>query len=357
MLNRLYRYAAPYCRLRAMKAGLLRNEDYGSLLRTPDVEGIHGYLLHLGYADVLQEVSAVSAAGLERALRAELIRSCEKVLRFMGGKPSRLVQILIQYFDLLNVKTAIRNLCRVGLKEEEVTSLLFDTGRWGLLRKSDLAAVSDFPALGALLRPTFLFRGYEAALRQYQVDEEVFSFESALELSYFGYLWERVRALGGLDRSYGAEILKTYGDTKSVIWFLRLRFVRQMEVHSIVNYLLLFGGESAALPFTEVLSMESEREAFEQLAEGLLPRFRRFYREIPDSFSLRWAEWVLTRYFLDGCRRIFRRFPFQIGAFLSYYFLKQAEIQDLITIVEGKALALPEERISGFLVSPVTRIA
>jgi hypothetical protein len=124
-----------------------------------------------------------------------------------------------------------------------------------------------------------------------------------------------------------------------------------MDARSIVNYLILFPEDSSMLPFTEVLSVESEQEAFNRLVEHLWPRFRRRYAP-PDPFSLRWAEWTLTRYFLEVCRRIFRRFPFQIGAFLSYYFLKQAEIQDLIAINEGKSLGLSEERISGFLVSP-----
>ncbi|MCK5527254.1 MAG: V-type ATPase subunit, partial [Candidatus Latescibacteria bacterium] len=48
-----------------------------------------------------------------------------------------------------------------------------------------------------------------------------------------------------------------------------------------------------------------------------------------------------------------RTFPFHLGLFVAYYFIKCSEVEDIIAILEGKQLGLSEERIARQLIAEI----
>jgi len=320
-------------------------------LSAPNVEAAQAILLETDYAEMLSQSLPFSLAELEHGLKEHIIRCCEKLLRFLRGDAAEFVQLLLQYFDLLNAKIVVRKLHSVQpeLMEKDLSPLLFDTGRWGWIEKDAWSAMSNFAEISQRLRGTFLFATFQAALEQYKTDEDIFAFESALDLCYLHHLYRKGEALSGMDRRHCGEILKRYRDLNNAIWFLRLKFLRGIESRRIFHYLITLVEDFDEAPFVEVLSASSEGEAYEHLVRVLFPKYQ-FPLDL-HHFSLREAELALKRYLLEHCRKLFRTFPFHLGLFVAYYFIKRSEVEDIIAILEGKHLGLSEERIAQQLIS------
>ena len=360
-MSALSQYSAPYCRLKAMKAKLLSRAQVARLLSAPDAQAAQSLLLETDYAETLSPHPPSSLGEREHRLKEHTIRCCEKLLRFLKGDAAKFVQLLLQTFDLLNAKIVVRRLHSVGpeLMEKDLSPLLFDTGRWGWTEKDTWSALSNFAALSRALRGTFLFDAFQAALEHYKTDEDIFAFESALDLGYLHHLYEKSEALGGMDRRHCGEILKPYRNLHNTIWFLRLKFLRGVESRRIFHSLIALPSlrsrtgarDFDEAPFVEALSAASEKEAYEHLVRVLFPK----YKSLPDldPFSLRAAELALKRHFLEDCRKLFRTFPFHLGLFVAYYFIKSSEVEDIIAILEGKQLGLSEERIARQLIAEV----
>jgi vacuolar-type H+-ATPase subunit C/Vma6 len=352
-MSALYQYSAPYCRLKAMKAKLLNRAQMARLLSTPDAEAMQSLLLETDYAEALSQNPPSSLGEQEHRLKEHTIRCCEKLLRFLKGDAAEFVQLLLQYFDLLNAKIVVRKLhsLQPGLMEKDVSPLLFDTGRWGWSEKLAWTAISNFAALSRALPGTFLFDSFQAALEHYKTDEDLFAFESALDLCYLHHLYGKGEALSGMDRRHCGEILKPYRNLHNTIWFIRLKFLRGIESRRIFHSLIALNGDFDEAPFAEALSASSEKEAYEHLVRALFPKYRSLLNL--DPFSLRAAELALKRYLLENCQKLFRTFPFHLGLFVAYYFIKRSEVEDIIAILEGKQLGLSEKRIAQQLISEV----
>ncbi len=329
------------------------------MLSAPDAQAAQALLLETDYAETLSQNPPSSLGELERRLEEHTIRCCEKLLRFLKGDAAEFVQLLLQYFDLLNAKIVVRKLHSVQpeLMEKDLSPLLFDTGRWGWTKKDAWSALSNFAALSRALRGTFLFDSFQAALEQYKTDEDIFVFESALDLCYLHHLYEKGEALSGMDRRHCGEILKHYRNLHNTIWFLRLKFLRGIESRRIFHSLIALPslrsrtrvGDFDEAPFVEALSASSEKEAYEHLVKALFPKYKSLLTL--DPFSLRAAELALKRHMLENCQKLFRTFPFHLGLFVAYYFIKRSEVEDIIAILEGKHLGLSEERIAKQLIS------
>ena len=345
-MSALYQYSAPYCRLKAMKAKLLNRAQVARLLSAPDAQAAQSLLLETDYAETLSQNPPSSLGELEHRLKEHTIRCCEKLLRFLKGDAAEFVQLLLQYFDLLNAKIVVRKLHNLQpeLMEKDLSPLLFDTGRWGWAGKDTWSALSNFAALSRALRGTFLFDAFQAGLEQYKTEEDLFAFESALDLCYLHHLYTKGEALGGMDRRHCGEILKPYRDLQNTIWFLRLKFLRGIESRRIFHSLIALNGDFDEAPFVEALSASSEKEAYEHLVQVLFPKYKSLLDL--DPFSLRAAELALKRRLLENCQKLFRTFPFHLGLFVAYYFINRSEVEDIIAILEGKHLGLSEQRIA-----------
>jgi len=344
-----------------MKAKLLNRAQMARLLSASDAQAAQALLLETDYEETLSQNPPSSLGELEHRLKEHTIRCCEKLLRFLRGDAAEFVQLLLQHFDLLNAKIVVRKLhsLQPELMEKDLSSLLFDTGRWGWAEKDTWPALSNFAALSRALRGTFLYDSFQTALEQYKTDEDIFAFESALDRCYLHHLYEKGEALSGMDLRHCGEILKPYRDLHNTIWFLRLKFLRGIESRRILHSLIALPSlrsrtgvrDFDEAPFVEALSASSEKETYEHLVQALFPKYKSLLDL--DPFSLREAELALKRHFLEDCRKLFRSFPFHLGLFVAYYFIKSSEVEDIIAILEGKQLGLSEERIARQLIGEV----
>ncbi len=344
-----YEYAN--ARLRAMKSRLLSRVDFQlfaesgtlehlltALTRTDYQESIEAMLVRVGELDVIN-------AALSHNLRVTL----RKVCRFFGEPESRLVAIVLQIYDVHNIKTILRGLDN-NVSPDEIQGALLPVGE---IPDAVLAELTQVSAPRAMMDLSASMRLSVAVpllqVRSMHPDAELPEFELALDQWYFD------RAIAGAKRDGGLLQITLAREADLINLMTVLRLVHAPAERSL--YLESFGvddvrslfvghGRVSARTLVQAAAQVSVEAVVGLLAdspyhEALSGGFDAYRR----SHRLSDLERSLRRYRLNSCVQLMRKDPLGIGVFLGYVALKVNEIGNLRWIAHSVNMRLPVRHI------------
>ncbi len=335
MLTRFFQFPAAYTRTRSIKSLLLKNEDWQALKHASDLTSALNALLNTSYGECFDFSSVQSDVlppmrSVEHILRKSYITAAKKILRFLHGAPKYFVVCFIQKYDLLNLKKTIRRLSQSAGVERGLKLKNYDLGRFSLLPNTDWDEIRDFKELGRLLENTYYQYAFRRGYAQFSEINDFLLFESFLEKAYYDELINKSKGLGI------SHFLGSFFDEICLSSFLRYRFEFSMDAPAILPLLPIEG----CFFFTEqVFWKVAEAEDADEVFEI----FKKTIRKNAEINGENMQEAVdnIKEARDEKCRKTFiKASPLSFSPILSYCFMKEREVSELIRLLQKKRFGL-----------------
>lgn len=339
----VFTYSAVITKLRAMSAGLLNRSDYELLMAKPRVADVVSWLKqHSGCSAVLADVNenTVHRGTLERIFYQAVLRDGEKISKMLGSGEAQMLRVFLERTEVDFLKRVIRlELAHAQAREELL--LLLPTRKMAFDPALCLQA-QNLPELVESLAGS----GYDRVLEPFlsTTQESTFAMENALDVYYFNRLKE------------SAEKYLSRQDAKDTLDFISA----EIDVHNILRVYRY--KKYYAFDKEEILQnllpnhYRLKKEALHRLAEADIRDFgkmvadTRYGNLFSSDSDLEWDKRV-SEYLYQLYTKRLRQNGYNFTTVIAYFYRKEMDIDNIITIVEGVRYSLDPDKIRTYLVS------
>jgi vacuolar-type H+-ATPase subunit C/Vma6 len=345
MILKIWRYAYGGAKVMALRSFLLSEADYHYLLRAHNLEDLVGYLRTTAYGPTLSGWDwrrSDAEAELSRRLYGNLAQTFLKVGQGLKKRESRFLDHLVHRLEAENLKVVLRALHQ-NLDPVQAAVRLLPLEPLSPLHFPELLRQETIPRLTDALASTIWGPPLNRGLPRFVEENNLFPLEMSLDLSVYASLWQGLEKLSRADRRIAGAILEVLADVTNITWAGRFRDLYAFPAEETYQYLLEAGSfrspaarrDLAFAPDTGEMILHLPRPAYVALLQGAQDRAE--------------VEARLRQYWMATLENSLAQPPFQIGLPLTYLFLKELEIDNLITLFTGMALNLPAEQVASWL--------
>ena len=321
-------------RLRHMKAKLLRPEQFATLLGLRDLEEFINTLAETDYGPDIER-SSVQFSGYPLVEDA-LIQHTQRVFRHLYdmaiGEAKTLIRLLLERFEVFNLKTILRGF-HIGADPEETARSLFPTILYPtafyqeLLKREGIAAVIDY----LLAVGNRFYKPLAQALPEYEASGKLAVLESALDAFYFGSTRKTLQEMASENAVIVRRMIGTEADVLNITYAMR---VVEAGVESEEKYkYILPGGERLKVPAVrDLLASPDKASLLRKLQET---PYARALGEIDETLSASELQERLEAWlYRENCRFDPGRF-FDIQPVAAYIWRVNVEVTNLRVIAHG----------------------
>jgi len=341
----LFTYSALSSKARASYGRLLTAEDYNMLIDMKNVNEIAGYLKkNTYYSEILSNVdeALIHRGQLENIIKTDIMKEYDKFLRFTSGNARKFLQSTYKKYETESLKIIFRRLETVGgvMSAEGYLLFLKNTSEIDFHKliksKDSLEFIENLKGTEYydVLRP---FTGTGVKIN-------LFNLEMVLDLHYFKFLYKRMKKyLTGKDFMPLEESFGVKTDVLNMLWIYRCKKYYNMKKEIIRSYILPFNAGIRK----ETLNRLIEAEDIEEFLEiaGTTKYSSIFIRDIDGFFEVNFADYMYNIHM-----KLFRKYPLSVTAAVDYIHMKEYELSNIISIIEGIRYGLPAEKIRKFVV-------
>lgn len=345
MLLSAIKYGAMSGKTRAMAGKLLKPHDYQEIMLRRSVGEVAAYLKYnTHYAAVLADINEgeIHRGQLENILKHEYIHDYVKLMRFSSGNQKAFINLLYLKMEIESVKLLLR-LFEAGNADQSMLeqSLPF-LSRYEDLDIPKLALSKSLEEFLAGLKGT----GYAEVMRPYlsmDQDTRLFHLEMALDLYYFRKVQEMTSGLlHGDDRRIAEEFNGIEIDVFNIFWIYRIKTFYRFDKELVYTYIIPSFYRIKRAVIDDLIAARNFDE-FRQVL-GRTPYATLFEGEGPGVFEHRYGDFLYELH-----RKRFVNQPFSVACIISYLKLKEFEMNNIISIIEGIRYKLSPEDIRKFL--------
>jgi len=347
-------YAAISARVRAMYADLLDPQDFARLSDAPDLPTLISQLKPTAYGPSTEGLKEgeVTPQKLLLQIKGRLADSYNSVIHQAPGNTRSLLLNRYRYYEVDNLKAVLRGIL-AGADWENIRDILFPFGSLGILPAQAMLETGSIAGAVELLAGTLYEEPLSFAMRRYNVEQNLFSLEVALDLFHWRELWQATKELRGNDRAQAFKIVGALMDMNNLMWVIRYRVYHRLSEEELINYTLPFGFRVRDEDVRAIAAGADIASVVQGVYLGLSdvgalldePR-----RGLPQ------LEVRLKRHLMDQCISAFIGDPFHIGVPLAFLVLSDLEIQDLTVLIEAKSSGMPEEAYQPYLLRSVAPV-
>ncbi|HEY8499167.1 MAG TPA: V-type ATPase subunit [Clostridia bacterium] len=342
MLNK---YSALFGKTHAMFGKLLTTENYYELMRQKNVINIAAFLKYrtdCGKAFDGIDESEIHRAHLENVIRKSFLDHYRKLSYFTSGNIKGFLKIAYLKHEIESLKRLFRVLEMEGDTAPAQNSLLF-LKKYDMLNLENLAATGNTKTFISNLEGTEYYHVLRPFLSE-AGQHNLFHIEMALDMYYINLInRKKKQLLTGLDAKIADHSIGTEIDVLNLMWIYRARIAYNLDGNAILRYLIPGGYKLSAELLRELVRINS-RDGFLAII-GNTEYSNLFLSEPHGFFELNFSEYMYRMH-----SRFFRKYGFSIAAVLSYLHLKECELSNIISIIEGIRYGLPVDRIKSFVV-------
>lgn len=314
-------YASAQARARARRARLLSGATWRELLSAAGRERALEILARTAYPDLAH------TERIERALRRHVYRETRSLADALPTRGRDLLRWYASRFEVQDLKRSIRALHHGRPVDEAVEAWTREAGDDPIV--TELAGVRSLDALRRAMSSRPYGKALDDAWDRFRAERRPFFLEVALDLAFQQGLVSRIEALGRGDREDAEALLGRWLARSNLLAAVRYRALAGMRPEEVVNFCLHedFGG---GLAMVQRIAAGAPVHA-EAAALGV---------DLPADATERDNARALERR-TEAMRRAqahrrFARSPFGIGLPLAYLIELEAEIDDLVRLLEAK---------------------
>lgn len=272
------------------------------------------------------------AQQIEQTAEKKFLDDYIKLLRSYA-KPSPVLVALLHFYDIDNLKDIAAALC-LGKKE---MPYLADIGSYSFLHYKkwpDIAAITQ----GS---PVSWYNTVPDIHSQHAMDLR-------LDREYTRFLWQTVQSLSAADRETVEPLIKEEIILDNILWALRLRVYYNMDEDEIRSRLVDAGdGGPNVLASPAIAALKRPIDSFAawedwKYAELLNPNEEGSVWTIDPRWVQLSAKVVLQK----KAKRAFHKDPFSVSVLVSWFKLKQYELDCIRTVAEGLRLNVSSSQMA-----------
>lgn len=339
-------------RIRGMYSRLLDKGSLSNLILKPDISSLITALEETTYREDLERalVGKPGLSGIEDALRQNLIRTIQKIARFLEGeKGERYIKIFSSRWDIHNLKTILRGK-RIYVPSMQIQENLVPAGEFDesllteLLKQPDIKGVIDLLATWDVPYASPL----TTAFPEYSRVSDLIILENALDQFYY----EQARSLVS-GKSEDERIIRDLIATEIDLINLKsvLMIVRDNIDTEDADQILIEGGR-----------VFDRKKLRVMLDLGSVPSVVEFLEETPyrflsdlrstegDNLKISAYQHLLDEYLIRHAIRLYRGDPLSVTIVIGYLWAKYTEIMNLRIIARCKNALIPPEDMEAEMV-------
>lgn len=342
----ILQYSAVITKMRAMYTGILKRSDYEKLMSMTRVGDVVRWLKDSkGYGSALEDVSDTSVHRniLESAFDNALIEDANKLKHLLGNDGKQMLTVLMTRLEITMLKRILRAVYTGIPAPERALYRLYSPKTYLSSRHLDpfkCIRAKDFHQLLDALRGT----GYDKVLEPYIFKEvkSTFDMEEALDEYYFqNVLTSAKKYLTRSDYSTTRDFFGTEADVQNILWTYRYKKYYDFNEADILNHII---------PNRHRL----RREQLYKLSAANIEEFEAVISETRYGglFTSSDAQWDnrVANYLCKMYTNQMRHNKYSFAAIVAYLFLKEIDIQNIITIVEGVRYGMEPQQIEQYLI-------
>lgn len=333
----------------ALKGNLFSIDE---ILELSQIETVEGVLEFLGtfpyYKGITSSASERTPQGLgviERRLRQSLIDDAHRLRGFLHHQLGEVMDRYVARYEVDNIKAVMK---WVKGRNDSSPPFLYDLKDFSFLHGDKLLKADSFDAIIETLHDTRYGPPLQGAYEEYDYRETLFPYEIALDLFHFDDLWKSIDALGATDRGAILPILGTEMDLRQVQWILRFKEFFRLSAQDVSGY-ILFRGYLLNEKVIEGLASASNIEEFLELvpkpyASLLKDNLR---KGTLDFTGFEISSW---NYIYKISSEVFLKNPISPGVPFAYLIIKRIDIDEIISILEGKRYNMGKDELLPFII-------
>lgn len=340
---RAIKYGAISGKSRAMYGKLLKQDDYTTLIHKKSVSEVISYLKNdTHYQSALSDIDerTVHRVQLERILRCELNKDYDKLLKFSDRNLRSFINMLYSKIEIEDIKIIFR-LFEAGHAQELNFENLSST--CATMNNTKLALCKNLKDFLSCLKGT----EYYGVLKPFISDSNktrLFDVEMALDRFYLINLQKNyMKFFMEEDRNIVKEFIGLESDIFNIYMIYRYKSFYNMDDQVVKSYTLPLIYKLSKKT-TEALVKGKDIEEFLSIIRGTC------YGFLFDSKNVLSIDYNHSEIMYKTYKLRFRKYPFSIAGVISYLRIKEMELSNIITIIEGIRYQLSEADIRKYIV-------
>lgn len=333
---------------RAMYGRRLTDADFAALLNCRSVADVFGYLKqHEGYRQAFADIHdvVIHRGYLETLLRRKLWNDYATLIRYRFPAVKAIENYLVEQKEVELILLCLR-LMNAGRSDEFFVHIPQFFAKYTRLDFAAMSRARSYQEILAALSKT----RYQALLDQFDNEQVAPGHIPMTKIEHILYtdLYSRVLAFiegtsGALRREL-ADLCGAYIDVQNVVRILRLKQYFQADPDTIRENLLPFGNTISKKVMEQMIRAQEPEEIWRLFFST------RVGRRIPRSSRSDTHNLEQSAVFYSA-RHYLRYSTHAMVTLLSYVFLSQTEVEDIINIVEGIRYGIPPDQIRPMLIS------
>lgn len=341
------RYAPAVALTGALKSFILTPSQYEAILRIKDPYKVLTMLEETVYKQAVSRAfdKTLTIENIERALLIHYYDTFNKILTATPSYVKPLLNAILGRHEATCLKTLIRLLAQ-NVDPEEAFKIIVPVGRYTadvckiILDTRDLSKIVDF--LDDRLKEVILPYFYMTFSKKIGSTLPV---EMSMDRYVMSRIWSEAQKLKGYDRKIAEHLIGVEIDAINIMTVLRIKNIG-VDIGNIRNLIIPAYCKITNDTLIKMYVAPSIPKAMDILMESyygkiILPGREKTLFEVEVS---------LKRHIAKESARVFQGDRFHVGILIGFLNLKFYEVNDLITIINGKIREIPEEDIKKALI-------
>lgn len=336
-------------RVRVMLAKLLKPEDFQALLELRELSELVNALAETDYAPEIERCSVEFSGyeSIEQAVLRNGQRAFTQLVRIAPEDPRALIQLVLERFEVFNLKTIVRGV-HVGVSPDEMArnlypSLIYPRAFYQeLLKRETLRGVLDC----LLSAGNRYYKPLAEVFPEYERTGKLALLEHALDSFYFSHARQLLHESPDENAQIVRDALGTEADILNLVYALRV-VESGVQSDEKYRYILEGGRHLSQEAVRELLNSPDVSEFWRRLARTS------YFKKLgapPEPWSApRLQERLENLLYAELCRLELGRL-FDIRMTLSYIWRKSAEMTNLRVIASGLLRHAPRAQIEENLI-------
>lgn len=345
MMNNVMEYSGIVTKVCAMRAKLLKPEDYKSLASMRTVTDIIQYLRETrSYGSLIDRMdeSLYHRGNIEKILVQSLYDDYTRLYRFANMKQKEFLRSFMKRYEVDLIKYCLRIVFNHYNAPFDLNYKKPFFDRYSDIKIDQLIMSKNIDDLVDHLKNTEYYPPL-ARIRESGAST-LFDYDLALDLYYFSMMWKiRKGAWNKSDKETLTKELGTKIDLLNLQWIYRAKKYYHMLAPDIYNLLIPIQYRLGNQEFKDLVEAPSVEEFFRRLNETF---YGRKY-QLDEQHNVEDIVNECLRHILTVS---YRNHPYSLASIHQYLFLKEEEIYKITTALECVRYGLSERETLQYLI-------
>lgn len=328
-------YVYSLAKVSSWEAKVISKARLNELADLPKATDVFEALQDTDYKSFLSDMSKMERIDMlevERAIKNQLSQKYQEILEIAPKERRKTIAKIIQRIDIWNIKAIITSIHN-GVPKEKRLDGLIPSPTLPIERLRLLASAENFRELLEYFRDTEYFEPFSAALKDYERIGLV-AILSAMDRHYYSSLWKEVLGKGA-QRSILKQMIGYEIDAVNIKLILRLKN-EGASPEEISKYIILPSFQLTEETIRSMIAAEDIESAIDVASYVYGKIFSEVFSEFRETRSLFVIERALDEWQLGFFKWLSLTKPFSVAPLLYYIRLKEAEVENLRTIIRLK---------------------